>query len=393
MARVLRIVNRFNVGGPTYNAAYLTKYLPDPFETLLVGGVHDAGEASSTYMLEELGVSYRVIESMKRSLRPADDRRSLKELRRIIREFNPTIVHTHASKAGALGRRAALKEGVPILVHTFHGHVFENYFGKFKTSVYKGIEKRLAKETSAIVVISQQQKRDLCHRFKVAEDQKTHVIPLGFDLLKFQEAKEEKRLSMRHALQAGDDRILIGTIGRMAPIKNQALFIDAIAGLKKDGYNVCGVMIGDGELRADLEKQATELGLRIGTRADADLVFMSWIKDVPSVIHGLDMVVLTSDNEGTPVSLVEAQAGGVPVVSTDVGGVADTMASEESGILVGRGDLKALVTGISRLIDDPELRKAMGEAGIQFANQRYSYRRLVSDMTELYNSLLDAHPH
>jgi hypothetical protein len=184
MPRILRIINRFNLGGPTYNASYLTKHLSPTYETLLVGGPHEPGESGSYFIPESMGVEFRILENMRRNLNPWSDRQGYLEIRKIIREFKPDIVHTHASKAGALGRLAAKHENVPLVVHTFHGHVFSGYFGEVKTGVYIRTERHLAKSTSGIIAISAIQKKELSEKYRIALPSKFKVIPLGFDLEK-----------------------------------------------------------------------------------------------------------------------------------------------------------------------------------------------------------------
>ena len=176
--KVLRIINRFNIGGPTYNATFLTRFLGDEFETLLIGGLPEEGESDSLHILENYGVSPVLLEEMQRKPNFSSDRKAYKRIKRIIEEFQPDIVHTHAAKAGALGRRAAKAAGVPIIVHTYHGHVFQGYFSPLKTTVYKAIERRLSKSSTRIIAISSLQKAELVNTHKVCSDQQTVVIPL-----------------------------------------------------------------------------------------------------------------------------------------------------------------------------------------------------------------------
>mgnify|MGYP001062158537 FL=1 len=197
MIKVLRIINRFNIGGITYNVSYLSKYLEDDFETLLVGGPEEEGEDSSLYIPEGLGLKPRVLNQFQREINLKSDYKAYKEIKKIIREFKPDIVHTHASKAGAIGRLAAIDCNVPVIVHTFHGHVFHSYFGKLKTAFYKTIERYLAKHSTAIVAISNKQKQELSESFQITTKDKIHVVPLGFDLTKFTLNKESNRKEFR----------------------------------------------------------------------------------------------------------------------------------------------------------------------------------------------------
>ncbi|MFQ5335169.1 MAG: glycosyltransferase, partial [Flavobacteriales bacterium] len=193
MPRILRILNRFNLGGPSYNAAYLTKYLGQEFETLLIGGLKNDDEDSSEFIFHNFGVTPLIIEEMRRPLNLLEDRKAYKRIRKIIAEFQPDIVHTHAAKAGALGRMAAFSKKVPVVVHTFHGHVFHSYFGRAKTEMFKLFERRMSARTDAIVAISETQKRELTLDHRICDEDKVHVIPLGFDLDRFQQDRDEKR--------------------------------------------------------------------------------------------------------------------------------------------------------------------------------------------------------
>ena len=166
--KILRIINRFNIGGPTYNATFLTRYMSDDFETLLIGGLPEEGEADSMHILKEYGVTPLLLPEMKREPNLKSDRLALKKIKSIIEEFEPDIVHTHASKAGAIGRKAAFSRNVPVVIHTFHGHVFHSYFGKIKTAVFKNIERYLARKSNGIIAISNLQKKELSQVHKIA---------------------------------------------------------------------------------------------------------------------------------------------------------------------------------------------------------------------------------
>lgn len=387
MKKVLRILNRFNLGGPVYNASYLSADLSPDFTTLLVGGPPEEGEADATHIPESLGVKPRVLSEMQRSLNMGSDWRSYRQLRQVIREFRPDIVHTHASKAGAVGRLAALHEGVAIRVHTFHGHVFSGYFGAAKSTFYQQLERQLARKTSSIIAISEEQKRELCEVYKVCRPEQTTVIPLGFDLERFTLFKEEKRQQFRQSYKLNDNDLAIGIIGRLVPIKNHSLFLQALSDIPSTYKGrIQAFIIGDGPLRSSLEEEARQLGLMASDRIK--LHFTSWVQDVSTVLPGLDMVVLSSNNEGTPVSLIEAQASGVPVVSTQVGGVCDTVLDQVSGLLVPAANRAKLSEAILRIANDPNMALDFQREGMAFAQKRFSRERLASDMRRHYESLL-----
>lgn len=189
MPRVLRIINRLNLGGPTYNAAYLTKYMEPQYETLLVSGMKEESEESSEYIVENLGIKPVYMPDMYRELNPFKDYKSYYRLRKLIDDYKPDVVHTHAAKAGAVGRLAAIHSGVKVIVHTFHGHVFHSYFNPAKTRMFIEIERYLAKRTTAIITLSDIQKSELVDTFKIAPANKFEIIPLGFDCADLKKAK------------------------------------------------------------------------------------------------------------------------------------------------------------------------------------------------------------
>ena len=393
MPRVLRIINRLNLGGPTYNAANLTKYLDGDFETLLVSGMTDESEESSEFILNKLDLHPVYIKEMYRELNPLRDYKAYFKLREIIREFKPDIVHTHAAKAGAVGRLAAHHEGVPVIVHTFHGHVFHSYFGALKTRMFLEIERYLAGKTHAIVTLSEIQKGELAHQFKVAPHHKFEIIPLGFDLSRFTENKEEKRKAFREKYNVSDDEILISIVGRLVPIKNHPMFLKALKIVsEKTTKKIRAFIIGDGEDRANIEKMATDLGLKFNNadlREKNILTFTSWIKDVDVSNAGSDIIALTSFNEGTPVSLIEAQASGKPIVSTRVGGIANIVIEGETALLCESDDVETFAAHLLSLIEDDGLRHQMSDKGTAHVMESFSHIRLARDMSTLYRRLLN----
>ncbi len=390
MPKILRIINRFNIGGITYNVSYLSKYLESNYETLLVGGPEEEGEDSSLYIPEGLGLKPRVLHEFQREINLKSDYKAYKEIKKIIREFKPDIVHTHASKAGAIGRLAAIDCKVPIIIHTFHGHVFHSYFGKLKTAFYKTIERYLAKHSTAIVAISNKQKQELSEVFGIAPKDKIHVVPLGFDLSKFTKNKEQNRKEFREKYNLKEGQLAIGIIGRLAPIKNHSLFIEAIAYLKQNGItNFKAFIIGDGDTRDIITESCKTNNVSWSNNPidEVDVIFTSWITNVEWALHGLDIVTLTSLNEGTPVSIIEAQAAGKFVVSTNVGGIEDVL-HPECGFLSEISDKSVFFSNLLNACSNPSTLSNSSEKGEKWALEKYSYTRLVSDMKQLYSQLL-----
>ncbi|HVG11516.1 MAG TPA: glycosyltransferase [Flavisolibacter sp.] len=393
MPRIIRILNRLAVGGPVLNAAYLTKYLAPEFETLLVVGEKEDHEQSAAYLTDALGIECVTIAGMGRSISPASDFGAYLKLRKLIREYKPDIVHTHAAKPGAIGRLAASAERVPVILHTFHGHVFHSYFSTSKTKFIIGTERLLARRTDAIVTISEQQRKELAEDFRIAPPGKFRVIPLGFDLDKFTTGREEKRSRFRREFGITDDEIAIGIVGRLVPVKNHELFLEALRHvLDKSTRKVKAFIIGDGETRARLEARAKELRISFNAvPAPADqLVFTSWRSDVDVVYAALDIVALTSVNEGTPVSLIEAQASNKPIVSTRVGGIADIVAEGKTGLLADVKDTATFCGHLLQLVEDNSLRQRLGQNSSQHVLERFSYQRLMNDTSSLYRGLLQS---
>lgn len=395
MPKVLRILNRLNIGGPTYNAVYLTQYLAPDFETTLVAGQIDATEGDSSYIAQERGIAPVYVPTMRREISPWADYQAYRFLRKLIRTHRPDIVHTHAAKAGALGRLAALHERVPVVLHTFHGNVLKGYFSPLKTRGFLAIERYLAQRSSAVVAISALQRHELLEEFRLCAPEKLVIVPNGFELDAFQADWQPRRARFRAGLGLPEGTVAIGIVGRLVPIKHHSLFLEAFARLRAlTQVPVHAVLIGDGELRAEVEAQARALSLAFDTAAartpGACLTFTSWITDVASAYPGLDIVALSSRNEGTPVSLIEAQAAGLPVVATDVGGVRDTLLDGSSGTVVPPNDPEAFAQALLPLVESAALRQAYGQAGRDFAFGHYGVVRLAYDMAALYQRLLAA---
>ena len=394
MPRIIRILNRLAVGGPVLNATYLTKYLAPEFDTLLVVGEREDHEQSAEYLATGLGIGYTTIRGMGRSINPASDYRAYGELQKLIQDFKPDIVHTHAAKPGAIGRLAAAAAGVPVVVHTFHGHVFHSYFNSLKSKFFINIERYLATKSDAIIAISEQQRKELVQDFRIAPQSKFRLIPLGLDLDKFATGSAAKRESFRKSFGLEDNVVAIGIIGRLVPVKNHYLFLKAVKHvLDNTSKKVKAFIIGDGETRADLEAMAQQSGIGFSTEKETahpyPLVFTSWRSDVDAIMAGLDIVTLTSFNEGTPVSLIEAQAANKPIVSTRVGGIADVVVEGETALLADVPDSQTFADHLLRLVQDDALRHRMGQLGQQQVMQRFSYQRLMRDMSALYYELLE----
>tara|TARA_B110000977_G_scaffold112949_1_gene146281 strand:+ start:780 stop:1949 length:1170 start_codon:yes stop_codon:yes gene_type:complete len=389
MKKILRIINRFNLGGPTYNAAYLTKYLEKDYETILIGGQHEESEKSSLHILDDLGLKPIIIPEMQRSLNPYKDQIALRKIIKIIKEFKPDIVHTHAAKAGALGRRAAYKMGVKQIYHTFHGHVFHSYFGNLKTKVFKEIEKNLAKKSTKIIAISEIQKKELSEIHRICPAEKIEVIPLGFDLTRFNMDKDSKRKKFRKKWNLKENEIAIGIIGRLVPIKNHSFFIDSIKEIiKKSNFPIRAFIVGDGEEKHNLINYVRNINLDYSLdTSPATFHFTSWIKEIDEVNSGMDIICLTSLNEGTPVSLIEAQANGKPIVSTKTGGIKNIVLENKTALLSENNDLQSFSQNLLSLVNNSEKRQLFSKYGLE-KSEEFHYSKLINNIKNLYEKSL-----
>ena len=394
MPRVLCVLNRLVIGGPAIVATSLTKHLSSEFETLMVIGGKDDHEQDAIHLTESLGIQPIIIPEMKRALHWKSDIAAYKKMKDIIKEFKPDIVHTHAAKSGAIGRLAASAEKVPVVIHTFHGHVFHSYFNAVKTQMFINIERYLAKKTSGIIAISNQQKNELSEIYKICPNEKIKVINLGLDLEKFCTEQEKKRNNFRTNFQIEDDEIVVGIVGRIVPIKNHQLFVAAANEvLSVSNKKIRFFIIGDGDMRGLMESNFNQAGINYcyypDEKTKSTAVCTSWQTEMDIVFAGLDIVALTSNNEGTPVSLIEGQAAGKPIVSTFVGGVKDVMLENITGFTTPKSDVKAFANALSHLIENEELRKEFGRAGQKFVQENFSIKKMVTETALYYNQLLN----
>lgn len=405
--RVVRIITRLNVGGPARHVGWLDSALNERGvkETLITGQV-PPGESDMSDFVENLGVHPMTLAEMSREL-SFRDVFAIWKLYKLFREKSPDLIHTHTAKAGTVGRIAGwcykwMTWGTLIgrprscrFVHTFHGHIFHGYYGKLKTWVFLTVERWLAWLVSdRIVVISPQQFEEIHHQFRVGNAEQFRVIRLGLDLTQYEHWQQQREL-LRQEIGASEDEMLIGIVGRITEIKHHSLFVDAATLVaKRTDSPVRFVIIGDGPLREELELQSRS--------SPAKIQFMG-MRDDPDVFYpGLDIVALTSKNEGTPLTLLEAMANARPVVSTLVGGVVDVLGNPqtsqpeqsesftvfEHGVGVMEQTPEAVATGLEFLIKDASLREQMGVAGQKFVSREYTKDRLVEDIVDMYNELL-----
>jgi glycosyltransferase involved in cell wall biosynthesis len=380
--RVLRVIARMNLGGPAHHVALLSRGLDRAgYETLLVSGRVGPGEEEHTNLE---GVTVRYLDSLGPEIRPWQDLRALVALVRLIRAYRPSIVETHTSKAGMLGRTAALfaRRPRPVVIHTYHGHVLRGYFGPLKNSGLGFIERALARVSDLLIGVSSATVDELVE-LRIAPRSKFAVVPLGLELEPFLSLGLEPDSTFREEVGAGAEETVFTYTGRLAPIKRLDTMLRAVAIARESGGRVRVALVGDGELRPDLENLAREL------RCADSVDFLGYRLDLARIAAGSDAALLTSDNEGTPVSLIEAAAAGRPAVATRVGGVPDIVV-EGCGLLAPAGDERALAAAMVRLAADPELRRRMGSRARDHVRDRFAVPRLLRDVDALYSGLLEA---
>ena len=387
--KVLRVIARLNVGGPALHVAYLSAGLADRgYDTTLVAGKVGAGEESMAFVAEQRGVRIETLDDLHREIAPLRDLRTILRLARLIRSERPTILHTHTAKAGAVGRIAALLAGdarPPVIVHTFHGHVLRGYFNPALTAAFRLLERLLARVATKLVAVSPEVRDDLV-ALGVAPAAKFAVVRLGIELDERVDYDEEGRKATRRLLGIPPDAFVVGWIGRMTAVKRTediARTLQALVERGVDGY-LC--LVGDGPDRTRLERRMHELG--VAKRC----LFVGYQENVARFYDAMDVLLLTSVNEGTPVSVIEALAAGRPVVATRVGGVSDVVRDGVDGFLAEVADVESLAARLAELAGDPELRTRMGNAGRAHVVDRYAVERLVDDIDRLYRSLLPRRP-
>jgi glycosyltransferase involved in cell wall biosynthesis len=398
--KILRIIARLNVGGPARHVVWLTQQLDrDGFESKLIAGSVPKGEESMNYLAEEYGIEPIFIEEMSRELSPKD-LISLIKIYREIRRQRPDVIHTHTAKAGTVGRAAAFLYRLfnragrdTVVIHTFHGHVFHSYYGALKTRVFVAIERLLARfATDKIIVISPQQLNEIHEQVGIGRRDQFEIIPLGIDIATFTDRDEDGK-AWRGRNGIGVDDIAIGFVGRLTEIKDVSLYLQVAAEvLQQDApAKMRFVVIGDGHLRGQLEREAEALSL-----GDA-VMFVGNETDIAAAYSALDIVALTSRNEGTPLSLIEAMAAGRPVISTMVGGVRDLLGPViedhkdfvvcERGIGIETRSPADYTKGLLYLAENEKLRESLAANGQAYVTSEYSRERLVDDIARLYQTL------
>ncbi|MFL6209355.1 MAG: glycosyltransferase [Pyrinomonadaceae bacterium] len=416
--KIVRIIARLNVGGPARHVAWVTAGTRRAgHDSVLVAGTVPPGEDDMSYFAAALGLAPVLIPEMSREVSP-QDAVTVWKLYRLLRRERPDIVHTHTAKAGTVGRVAGLlyrwltpatligRPRACRFVHTYHGHIFHSYYSPFKTRLFLAIEKLLARlATDRIIVISPQQRREIHEQFGVGRAAQFAVVPLGLDLTAYDDWAT-RRAHLRAELGAHETELLVGIVGRLTEIKNHKLFLDAAVQCKaKHASSLAGrvrfIIIGDGHLRRELEMQTQALGLT------DDVTFTGLRSDPENFYPALDVVALTSRNEGTPLTLIEAMANARAIVATAVGGVVDLLGAPPvtddaaaatpfvvcaRGVRVRPDDATSFAAALTHLLDAPDLRRMLGARGREHVMRHYSVERLLTDLLNLYEELRPTRP-
>ena len=374
-----------NVGGPSKHVVNLIDGLSNfGCQSLLVSGKPNDLEGNLYELARGKNIELRVIDYMERSVSPINDFLALVRIIKIIKKFKPDIIHTHTTKAGILGRLAALICSVPKIYHTYHGHVFSGYFNKLTSIAIIAIERFFSSFTTKIISLTPNLSNELRSILRPKNPEKIVTIPLGLDL-KANYMMPRKSNKWRISMGFSNDDFILGIIARLVPVKNHALLINSMPVLAQRFPNLHLVIIGDGEMRNELELQVKELGLM------NRIHFCGIIKNLETVYSDLDLLVLCSKNEGTPVSIIEALASGCPVSATSVGGVKELLENGRLGRLLSL-EPKSFVEDLSDAIKDLKERKFKEIPNLKtrkYICDYYSVEKLVYNTFKVYRNKLE----
>ena len=373
--RVMRIIARMNVGGPAVQVSGLMRgFDTTVFDQELITGFCADDEAD---YLEKVATDVKAIriDGLGRSIKPRADLTALVAIVKEIRRFKPDVIHTHTAKAGVVGRAASILSGhKSVRVHTFHGHLLNGYFGTGKTRLVILAEKFLALFTDQLLAVGVKVKDDLL-AVGIGTQRKYCVMPPGLQL-----AEVPSRAAARNELGLNDDTKYCAFIGRITQIKRPDRFLDVVAEVKSRGIDLHFIVAGAGELLQYCQDRAESENLPV--------TFLGWREDIEVVLAAADFVLLTSDNEGTPLSLIQAGMVGIPVVATNVGSTNEIVVNGETGLLTDLS-VNQLADAVARVATDADLRAKMGAAGKEYTMARYGVARLVKDHQDLYLRLLN----
>ncbi|MBC7720774.1 MAG: glycosyltransferase [Pedobacter sp.] len=392
--KVLVILNRLDIGGTSINTIPLISLMKQNFTVKILYGEKDSENGIVQYFRTQYpNLVLTPIKSLQKRKSFISLLKAYLQISKEIKWFKPTIVHTHGSLSGIIGRFSAKNNNVSVIVHTYHGHFFHSYFSTATTKLIIVLEQIIAKFTDKIIVLSGQQKEDIVNNYKITTGSKTTIIPLGIHQQYFSNQSTQKRVFFRNKFLVDDDTVAIGLIGRLVPIKNPFFFIEVCTQLKKvTQQKLLFFIVGDGELIKPLQLFLTTQQIPFSSpeiiNKNPLFIFTSWYTNIAEVHHGLDIVALTSLNEGTPLSLIEAQYCGKPIIATNVGGVKDAVIDGETGFLLNKGDSHGFVEKLTLLVNDADLRNSMGSNAHNFIKEMSSSEKQLEATIELYTSLI-----
>lgn len=393
MARIAIILGRLVIGGSTMDTLQAANYLQDANEIVVITGEKGKNELDASFLSSNLTKAKIIsLPGFQNTFSILQDYRTYVQVKKLLTEFKPDVVHTHSAKAGLIGRIAAKHAAVPTIIHTYHGLVFTGYYNRILSRIIVFIERWLASISTLVIALSDNQKIQITEKYRVCPTEKVRVLPLGIEMEKYTGNPKKQRSRFREKYFLADDEVAIGLIGRIVPVKNHEFFLAVIKRIENTGVKARFFIVGDGPLRQQLQEKASSSGIPFvffpETPRIARLTFTSWETEMEMVMAGLDMVVLTSHNEGTPVSLIEAQAAEKPVVTINTGGISDIVKHGETGYVVAPGHTDIFTNFVLKLIKDPGLRHKMGACGAVFVRSRFQKQVQVKALHQLYNNLL-----
>jgi glycosyltransferase involved in cell wall biosynthesis len=390
--RLIIILNRFVVGGPVLDTVPLAWYLRNEFDILILYGEKGSREIEADFLLSRYpGIKMKKIRHLKKTINPVNDVLAFISVLLTIKSTKAHIVHTHGAKPGLIGRLAAYVAGVPVIVHTFHGHFFQFYFSKVISMLMVRLERLLARITTCSIALSKTQRLELVEKYRIQPIRKTRIIPLGFTFTPTNDTRQSRN-AFREKYGLKPEDVAVGIVGRIAPVKNHPFFVEVIKKLLSTPTRerVAFCIVGDGEEKEALFQVLYNKDIQFNTKAITEsnrVIFTSWITELEKVMNGLDIIVLTSYSEGTPLSLIEAQYFKKPVVATNVGGVKDIIINGVTGF-VCENDVTTFAEKLRVLIASEELRNQMGEEGYVHVSAEFSKEKEISATKELYYTLL-----
>jgi glycosyltransferase involved in cell wall biosynthesis len=371
--KVMQIIARMNVGGPAVIVAELMRGLDkSAFDQILVTGYCDENEAD---YLDTVATDIKAtrIAGLGRSVSLLADLKAFFGLVSLIRKFKPDVIHTHTAKAGVLGRLASLLAGRgAVRVHTFHGHLLHGYFSTALTKLVILIEKFFAARTSVLIAIGSKVRDDLVAA-GIGRAEKYRVFFPGLPA-----PKAIAKATAQSALGISADTLYITFVGRLTQIKRPDRLLDVAAECKVRGLDLRFLVAGEGELFEGSKSRCQ--------REQLNVTFFGWRNDIDQIFAASDIAILTSDNEGIPLTLIQAAQAGLPIVATSVGSISDIVINESTGYLT-QVSAPVMADAIEKLVRDAQLRKMMGEAGKARATQYFSLDRMIKDHSDLYRSL------